>query len=357
MELSFPATPFCRLLMSNPLQADSSQNRRTWGLSRFFRRKNGTAPLARFRTLRRGQWVVVRPLDEILATLQTDGKLDGMPFMPEMIEYCGRKFRVARRADRIFIDRFYYIAKLKNTVFLETPRCNGRAHGGCQMRCELFWKEAWLKPVDPENDPETGPRAKEPAPETVSLNLPTRKGDLYVCQATELISASSKLPWFDPRQYVQEVILGETTVGRLFVNLMRLAGQKIVRYFKAIVGAGKKSPESFLSQPTPTDALNLKVGDWVEVKSIEEIRATLDSDNRNRGLAFAREQAVFCGKRLRVAGRVEKIVIESSGEMRTIANTVELEQATCLGRMCRSCPRNCYHLWREIWLRRAPESK
>jgi hypothetical protein len=73
-------------------------------------------------------------------------------------------------------------------------------------------------------------------------------------------------------------------------------------------------------------------------------------------LNFAQDQAEFCGKRFRVAGRVERLILEWSGELRTIANTVELEEATCHGRMCRSCPRNCYHLWREIWLRRASGS-
>ena len=37
---------------------------------------------------RRGQHVTVRDLDDILATLDADGKLEGMPFMPEMTPLC-----------------------------------------------------------------------------------------------------------------------------------------------------------------------------------------------------------------------------------------------------------------------------
>ena len=41
-----------------------------------------------------GDWVEVRSRDEILATLDKDGRLDGMPFMPEMFAFCGKRFRV-----------------------------------------------------------------------------------------------------------------------------------------------------------------------------------------------------------------------------------------------------------------------
>ena len=34
-----------------------------------------------------GDWVEVRGKDEILLTLDSDGQLEGMPFMPEMLEY------------------------------------------------------------------------------------------------------------------------------------------------------------------------------------------------------------------------------------------------------------------------------
>ena len=40
--------------------------------------------------LRVGDWVEVRSKDEILQTLDRDGRLDGMPFMPEMFAFCGQ---------------------------------------------------------------------------------------------------------------------------------------------------------------------------------------------------------------------------------------------------------------------------
>ena len=44
--------------------------------------------------LKVGQWVEVRSREEILATLNERSCLDGMPFMPEMLEFCGRRYRV-----------------------------------------------------------------------------------------------------------------------------------------------------------------------------------------------------------------------------------------------------------------------
>ena len=93
------------------------------------------------RPFRRGQWVEVRSIDEVQTTLDAQGKLYGLPFMPEMIKYCGRKFRVSRRADRIFLDHYCYVARLKDAVFLEDLRGDGQSHDGCQMAANCFGKK------------------------------------------------------------------------------------------------------------------------------------------------------------------------------------------------------------------------
>ena len=50
---------------------------------------------------------------------------------------------------------------------------------------------------------------------------------------------------------------------------------------------------------TPT-VLGLKVGDLVEVRSAEEIRATLDENGELDELPFMPEMLAFCGRRLTV---------------------------------------------------------
>ena len=44
-----------------------------------------------------GNLVEVKTPDEIIQTLDAEGALDHLPFMPEMLEFCGRRFRVSRQ--------------------------------------------------------------------------------------------------------------------------------------------------------------------------------------------------------------------------------------------------------------------
>ena len=93
-----------------------------------------------------GDHVVVRSAREILATLDGQGALEGMPFMPEMVPFLGRRFVVAKRAQKVCDTiQFTGSRRLEGTVLLEDLRCDGGAHDRCQANCRLFWKEAWLR--------------------------------------------------------------------------------------------------------------------------------------------------------------------------------------------------------------------
>ena len=73
--------------------------------------------------------------DEIVQTLDAEGASDHLPFMSEMLEFCGRTFRVSRRALTICISgpdtgvprRF----RVDDVVTLDSVRCSGTAHDGC----------------------------------------------------------------------------------------------------------------------------------------------------------------------------------------------------------------------------------
>src|ERR1700743_2110185 len=98
--------------------------------------------------LRVGEWVEVRSKAEILQTLDKDGSLDGMPFMPEMFAYCGKRFQVHKRAHKT-CDTVFPVRgrRVDQAVHLET-RCDGQAHGGCQGSFLLFWKDARRQRID-----------------------------------------------------------------------------------------------------------------------------------------------------------------------------------------------------------------
>jgi hypothetical protein len=93
-----------------------------------------------------GELVEVRSEEEILSTLDEKGKLKGVSFMPEMKEFCGKKFKVYKRIEKIRVESSGEIRKIKNpTVFLEGVVCDGKISGPCDRACFCWWREAWLK--------------------------------------------------------------------------------------------------------------------------------------------------------------------------------------------------------------------
>lgn len=102
-----------------------------------------------------------------------------------------------------------------------------------------------------------------------------------------------------------------------------------------------------------SEVLNLQPGEWVEVRSVKEIFATLNEKNELRGLRFVPEMVKFCGKRFKVYKRLEKIILEATGELRRIRTpTVLLEGVFCDGTAHGGCDRSCFSFWREAWLKR-----
>jgi hypothetical protein len=51
--------------------------------------------------LRVGDLVEVRSAQEILATLDQNGELENLPFMPEMLQFCGQRLTVHKVAHKL----------------------------------------------------------------------------------------------------------------------------------------------------------------------------------------------------------------------------------------------------------------
>ena len=135
---------------------------------------------------------------------------------------------------------------------------------------------------------------------------------LYVCQGTELRKASSPLRWWQASQYLRDVKCGNVTAATVVrgtvIGLFNKAQGLLSRYLPPallINGGLKYPPIGGRSTRTPRALLNLQAGDFVEIRSREEIVNTLDTFDRNRGLLFDREMVGYCGRRTRVLGRVE----------------------------------------------------
>lgn len=99
--------------------------------------------------LRPGEWVQVRSLDEVRITLNEGGYFNGLAFMSEMEQFCGKKFLVKKRVQKILLESTGEYRKLKTpTIILEGASCDGSSHQGCDRCCPCFWREQWLKRVE-----------------------------------------------------------------------------------------------------------------------------------------------------------------------------------------------------------------
>jgi hypothetical protein len=322
------------------------------------------------RRLRAGDWVEVRSVPEILATLDERSRVSGLPFMPEMLQFCGKRVRVCKSAfktcDTI---KSYRARRMADAVHLEGLRCDGAAHNGCEQACLIFWKTAWLRPVSQDEVPAAPAGSMHPgaadgsiASRLDALQRHTRAwtdeadgaDDRYCCQATEVLAATQPLDWWDPRQYVRDIVTRNVKI-RTFIHYAAIAVFNIV--WRRITRNPLYPYAPGLAQEAASGAaLNLQPGDLVQVRSREEILRTLNKKRDNLGLSFDVEMEPFCGKTFRVLKRVEKLIHERTGKMVKIRrDCIVLDGVTCGGCLSRNrmfCPRAIYPYWREIWLRR-----
>jgi hypothetical protein len=329
--------------------------------------------------LRAGEWVRVRSKDEILATLDERGRLDGLPFQPEMFAFCGRRLRVRKVAHKT-CDTIHKTGgrRMRDAVHLEGAQCDGAAHGGCQADCNFFWKEAWLQRADdlgPSARSASAPRCTEAdVRRAVQVPGPTTGADpVWSCQTTALFGATEPLRWWDVRQYVRDVTTGNHQ-ARQIIELLLMAGfrhvlprvpfgYRVVLWLYNTIQRARSGwtlppvsghlPDG---APTPVEHLDLRPGEWVEVKSVEEISRTITRDGFNRGMRYDLEMMKYSGRRYRVQMRVDRLIDERTGQMLPMKTScIQLEdvycRAECTPRRL-GCPRAMNTYWREIWLRR-----
>jgi len=333
--------------------------------------------------LKAGDWVEVRTQEEILSTLDERGCTENLPFMPEMLKCCGLRFRVGKRADKT-CDNIepWSIRRMKNAVHLEGSRCDGEEHGGCQAGCLIFWKEAWLRRV--QNDV-VSPERLQPASRSsagdkgitvdnilaASSRQDPQGETIYSCQATELLKYTSYMPSWDPRQYVRDLRSGNLSTGlgedgpahqtlEVMLGIIQILRAVTISAFNRLQQWRHWRPVypyiEGKAVKTPIELLNLQPGELVQVRSKEEIFATLDKQFRNRGLLFDGELLTYCGGIYRVLRRVNQIIDEKTGKMMHMKYPcIILEGVACRSDNHRLCPKAIYHYWRENWLERVSD--
>lgn len=342
-------------------------------------------------SMRVGDWVEVKSKEEILATLNSEGRLEGLPFMPQMFKYCGQRFQVFKSAHKTCdVINGPAGSRFPDGIHLNL-RCDGKAYGNCDAACIIFWKEVWLRPVAGRDVPVEKAFGSAAIPVAAGSGCSEQdvlkaacvtddEGLRYRCQAVCMPESTTRLEWWDFRQYVQDFTSGNLSAGQLFRGLvfavywhatqayryrfgLGAPGRWLYDKFQAIRGGTPFPYRRGLipkGKPTPVSILNLQPGERVRVKSHQEILATLSVTNKNNGMGFDVEMVPYCGKVFRVKTRINNFVDEKTGRPKTLKTpAVILEDVichACYSRYRMGCPRSIYSWWREAWLERVEQS-
>jgi hypothetical protein len=201
-----------------------------------------------------------------------------------------------------------------------------------------------------------------------SYSMNSEGEKVYSCQALDVPKFTSRMRFLDPRQYIRDLRSGNLDSGlaghsrghrllEFILTLTRLIQATIIGFFNEVQARRQGPRYPFIegtASKTPVELLNLQPGELVEVRSKEEIVATLDKTQRNRGLWFDSEMLPYCGGIYRVLRRVHRIVDEKTGKLINMKYPcIVLEGVVCKSEFHRLCPRAIYPYWRESWLKRA----
>ncbi|HXZ82187.1 MAG TPA: hypothetical protein VED84_00360 [Acidimicrobiales bacterium] len=98
-----------------------------------------------------GPTAKVRSFEEIAATLDARGRLDGISFSPEMIEFTGQEFPIVRQIADLDVELPSWKQPRGAFYALDGVRCSGapRGSGGCDRNCALMWHRSWLEIDEP----------------------------------------------------------------------------------------------------------------------------------------------------------------------------------------------------------------
>ena len=98
--------------------------------------------------LQPGDLVEVKSEEEILQTLDKNNRNRGLRFGGGMLEYCGKRFRVLRRVEKIIDERTGKMLHFPgDAIILDGIVCNAKYELFCPREIYSYWREIWLRRV------------------------------------------------------------------------------------------------------------------------------------------------------------------------------------------------------------------
>lgn len=109
-------------------------------------------PTARL-DLQPGDWVRIKSFKAILETLDRNNRNRGLYFDAEMVKFCGKTYRVAKRVHRILDEKTGAMMEFSNPcIILEDVYCRAdvsKYRLFCPRSIYAYWREIWLERVAP----------------------------------------------------------------------------------------------------------------------------------------------------------------------------------------------------------------
>jgi hypothetical protein len=122
-------------------------------------------------------------------------------------------------------------------------------------------------------------------------------------------------------------------------------------YINKLSITGHKAEPMQIRNEVKSTAVHLQAGDWVRVKSIEEIQSTLNRFKELKGCAFLEDMKQYCNTEQRVFKVLERFLDERDYQVKKAKGIVLLEGVFCQGTpVFGRCDRSCLSFWREEWL-------
>jgi len=166
------------------------------------------------------------------------------------------------------------------------------------------------------------------------------------CQLEELPKAGEKL------DEAELTLIKSVRVARRLVD-------RVVRLPVVVLGRTPKParPPPGTVAPPRRPPLALQVGEKARVRSVDDIRGTLDEHGRCAGLSYVPVMDRFAGQSFTVRKRIDRFFDERTRTMLKVRDVVILDNVFCEAQLTSDvdyggCTRTCFLFWKEDWLDR-----
>ncbi len=166
-----------------------------------------------------GDYVRVRCEADVKSTLR-DGAASGLTWLPRQWECCGGVYRVERQVRSILGDDRRTLIPMSRTVVLTGVTCASQKHPGCGRLCEMYFRDDWLEPASPADDPPS------PAIDTTALRYVRVRGEREIEQTLDARGMCDGLTFMpEMRQYAG----GRFVLSHRFLSIHELGHDWPVR--------------------------------------------------------------------------------------------------------------------------------